>query len=73
MTDHGITTAASLITLGLILNGCMSSTPLSRITEHDIVDEREIAKGLAEAGCYASGREWSLGACRPARHTGGAE
>ena len=64
MTDNGLIQAASLIFMGLLLNGCLSATNTTRINEYDIVDEAEIAKGIAKAGCLMSGgTKYEYGVC----------
>lgn len=61
MTDSGINSAATLLFMGLVLNGCLNAT--SRIKAHDIVDESEISEGMQAAACYLDGRQWQLRSC----------
>lgn len=63
MTDSGLETAAFLIFLGLFLNGCMGAMNRVHISEGEIVDEKVIADGMAEAACYMNGRNWKYGEC----------
>lgn len=62
MSDH----AAGLLALAIMLNGCLQIPNRLSLNEFNIIDEREISEGLAEAACLIDGRNWEFGGCSEA-------
>ena len=63
MTDDNVTriVCCFMLMVGLVLNGCQPNTG---INEYNLIDENELARGMAESACYVSGRVWKHGECK---------
>lgn len=63
MEKGELLTAASIIAMGLVLNGCQPKGDAISFSAANALGE-EIGEGIAHAACIEAKGDWSFGTCR---------